>query len=377
MAKAKYTYNEKRKEWYTLVYDGTLTSTGAKHRKRITSKKSSADLEKKVIAFKQELENKGVVQVSNITFGEYSRTWLDLYKSNKEMNTQRMYKSCVNKYLAPLDDIRLVDIKHSHFQQIINSNKEHPKTCKNIRLTFTQIIKSAVRDRYLPHSAILDITEDISMPKYIKPQKRALTALEKQALMDADLDDMKRAFVTVLYYTGVRRGEALALTVEDFDWKDKTVSISKVIIFDGNTPELKPYPKSDNGVRHIPLPDACISILKPYVDSCEGFLFKGKEKPLMTESAYKRMWQSIITSLNIALGYNPQAKKNRMDKPITDLTAHRLRHNYCTQLCYQIPSISTKMIARLMGDTEKVVLDVYSHILEEKEDVSGAINRAF
>ena len=55
MAKAKYSFNEARKEWYTLVYDGTLTATGAKHRKRISSKKSSADLEKKVIAFKQEL----------------------------------------------------------------------------------------------------------------------------------------------------------------------------------------------------------------------------------------------------------------------------------------------------------------------------------
>ena len=37
MAKAKYTYNESRKEWYTLVYDGTLTASGAKHRKRISS----------------------------------------------------------------------------------------------------------------------------------------------------------------------------------------------------------------------------------------------------------------------------------------------------------------------------------------------------
>ena len=120
MAKAKYTYNPVRKEWYTLVYDGTLTPTGAKHRKRITSKKSSADLEKKVIVFKQKLESGDTLQLSNITFGEYSKEWFELYKSNKELNTQRMYKSCVYKYLSPLDSIRLIDIKHSHFQKIIN-----------------------------------------------------------------------------------------------------------------------------------------------------------------------------------------------------------------------------------------------------------------
>ena len=146
MAKAKYTYNESRKEWYTLVYDGTLTASGAKHRKRISSKKSSADLEKKVIAFKQQLEAGDTVQLSTITFGEYSRIWLGLYKNTKELNTQKMYSLCVNKYLAILDDIRLIDIKHSHFQQVINANSDHPKTCKNIKLTFSQIIRKFIEN---------------------------------------------------------------------------------------------------------------------------------------------------------------------------------------------------------------------------------------
>lgn len=376
MAKAKYTYNEKRKEWYTLVYDGTLTSTGAKHRKRLTSKKSSADLEKKVNEFKAELTGKGFIETSTITFGEYSRKWFDLYKQNKEMNTQKMYKTCVYKYLVPLDDIRMVDLRHSHFQHVINLNAEHPKTCKNIKLTFSQIIKSAVRDRILPHSAIEDITMDISMPKYIKPQKRALTPLERRCMKEAEMDDMKRAFVSILYYCGTRRGEALALTKDDFDFKAKTVSISKVVIFNGNEPQIKPYPKSDNGIRLIPLPDASIPLLEPYVAQCDTYLFKSQNNPLMTAQAYKRMWESIITSMNIAAGYNPQAKKNRLEKPITDLTAHVFRHNYCTQLCYQVPAISTKKIAQLMGDTEKVVLEIYSHILEEKENVLDAINSA-
>ena len=30
-----------------------------------------------------------------------------------------------------------------------------------------------------------------------------------------------------------------------------------------------------------------------------------------------------------------------------------------------------------MGDTEKVVLNIYSHILDEQEDVNTAINNAF
>ncbi len=89
------------------------------------------------------------------------------------------------------------------------------------------------------------------------------------------------------------------------------------------------------------------------------------------------MWDSIVTALNVAAGYNPNAKKNRGEKPITGLTAHIFRHNFCTELCYQIPAISTKMIARLLGDDERMVLDVYSHILAEKENVAETLNKAF
>ena len=64
------------------------------------------------------------------------------------------------------------------------------------------------------------------------------------------------------------------------------------------------------------------------------------------------------------------------DSPITGLTAHVFRHNYCTNLCYQIPKISIKRIAQLLGDTEKMVLEVYNHIVLEKEDAAGAVNDA-
>lgn len=55
-------------------------------------------------------------------------------------------------------------------------------------------------------------------------------------------------------------------------------------------------------------------------------------------------------------------------------TAHIFRHNYCTNLCYHVPEISIKKIAQLTEDTEKMVMDVYNHIIEEKEGPAGVIN---
>ncbi len=44
--------------------------------------------------------------------------------------------------------------------------------------------------------------------------------------------------------------------------------------------------------------------------------------------------------------------------------------------CYYKFIKTTKMIARLLGDTERMVSDVYSHILEEKERVNDSIEKA-
>ena len=370
----KYTYNEKRKEWYTLVYDGTLTKTGEKHRKRLSSKKSSRDLERKVAEFKASLDRGELI--TDITLAEYAQKWLDLYKANKELNTVKMYASAVH-YLDDIGDVRLIDLTRSHFQQVINLNQEHPRTCTIISQTFRQILKSAVLDGILSDTAVRKICTDISLPKRQTAEKKPLNAQEVEALLNCDLSDDKRAFITVLYYCGLRKGEALALESSDFNFTDNYVSISKVIVYDGNTPILKPYPKSDNGVRKVPLILPCISILKPYVTNCKGTLFKSQNSPYLTSTAYKSWWGCIVMSCNKYLGYNPYAKKDSIEKPIQDLTAHRLRHNFCTRLCYQVPRISTKTIARLLGDTEEMVLKVYSHILEEKEEINEALESAF
>lgn len=377
MAKAKYTYNEKRKEWYTLIYDGTYTPTGEKHRKRISSKKSSADLERKVQAFKQLIEEKGATSNCTYTFGEYAQIWLETSKASKEQNTRRMYSGIINSCFNEINHIPLQQITHSHFQSCINEKLDHPRTCQQLSLTFKQIIKSAVRDGYLPRFALENVLEDISLPKYQKPLKRALSESEKKALELADLDERKRSFVSVLYYCGLRKSEALALTKNDFDFQKKTINISKAWINDVNTPSIKPYPKSDNGIRIVPIPDKAIPLIQPFVEASQEYIWHGSENKLMTQTSYRTMWNSIISSMNKALGYNPYQKKPKPVKPIQGLTAHIFRHNYCTELCYQVPIISTKKIAQLLGDTEKMVLDVYSHIKEESEDVSTAINSVF
>lgn len=377
----KYTRN-KAGYYQTTVFSGTYNPDGSKIYKTLRTRQSSKELERMVEEFKARLEEDTLHRKCSKSFYDYSLLWLDVSKATKEKNTRQMYEGIIKRYFISLKDFEIDAVRHSHLQQIINENSEHPRTCQQILLTFKQVIKYAVKDGYLPHRAIKYITDDISLPKYVRPSKRALNEVEKEALKKSNFcssSPRKQAFVSLLYYTGIRRGEALALTPFDFNWKNKEINISKVIIFDKNKgiPELKDYPKSDNGIRTVPLPDKCISLIKPFVSSCDGgFIFHGENNPMMTLSAYNVFWKSILTELNWTMGYNYQAKVHPTPKPVDKLTAHIFRHNYCTELCYQIPKISTKKIAQLMGDTEKMVLDVYSHICDDNEHIEDALTAA-
>ena len=376
MAKAKYKKNS-RGEYETKVWDGTYTPDGLKHRVRLSSKKSSADLERIVHEFNRSLRIGEITVESDILFTDYAREWLAVRKASKRTNTRTMYENIIEKHLSYLENIRLVDIRNMHFQMVINNAMDKPRTCQQIYITFCQIIRKAVVDNLITSQNADKICTDINLPRYQKKEKRPLNEVEKQAFNDCMKNcvftNREKAFLVIIYYCGLRRCEALALTRFDFkkDSEGFYLSISKDLVFAKNEPLIEDKTKSDRGNRQVPVPAVAAEYLNQYISNLPGAnLFYSNNSKLITKSSYDKMWASIVRKMNTAAG-------GTKDFPvIDDLTAHIFRHNYCSNLCYKIPAISIKMIARLMGDTEKVVMDVYNHVMEEKEDVHTVICEA-
>lgn len=199
-----------------------------------------------------------------------------------------------------------------------------------------------------------------------------LTVAEKKAIQCADFTAMEKTFVLIAYGCGLRRGEILALTRFKINLKEQELTVNESIAFDNNDPYPKAT-KSVNGVRTVPMPPFLCDHLKEYLPTLkDSYLITKRDGSKMTKSSYDKMWSSIVRKINIAAGGTDDLKV------IHGLTAHIFRHNFCANLCYQIGNgnITTKTIARLLGDTEKMVLDVYSHVLAEKEDAKAAVNAA-
>lgn len=279
-----------------------------------------------------------------------------------------MYENIIEKHYIILGDIRLQDIDRIHLQMLINHADGKKRTQQQIILTFKQVLKSAVADHLFPANVMEDIFRNVDPVRYAPAEKRPLTDYEREAVFKADFKEQDRIFVYLLYGCGLRRGEALALTIFDFNFDRKEVTINKSHEFVKDKPQQK-SPKSANGFRTIPIPGKVLPALESYVTGLKHkdktYLFTMRNGRPLTKSSYDKMWARI---------------RNRMqeasDQEISGLTAHVFRHNYCTNLCYQIPTVSIKKIAQLLGDTEKMVLDVYNHIILEKEDAAAAIAAA-
>ena len=388
MAKAKYT-RRKDGRFATTVWDGTYTAPGKKRRVPIYSTISSRDLERKVAEYNQRREagDLTLTPPDKVRLLQYARHWLDVYKTPKALNTYKMYERIINTHLSTLgEDFRLTAFTHSVLQLLISERLDRPRTCQQIVITCKQIVRAAERDRLLPRGTGADIFADLALPKYAPSEKRALTPQEKDVLFAADLSPQEKAFVSVIYYTGSRRGEALALTLFDLSFKDRTIRISKALAFDENDPYQKDT-KNRRGSRIVPMPAPLYALLRDYVRTIKGpELFTTRDGRPMTKSAYRRMWDSIRAKLKAAYLQSLNASDDDYREAVNwdvvgfdSLTAHVFRHNYCTSLCYQMvegKNISFKKIAELLGDTEKMVMEVYSHVLSEREDAAGAVEEA-
>lgn len=369
MAKAKY---KKDTDGYysTNVWDGTYKDNGKKHYKHLRSRQSSRDLEKKVKEFEQLRDQRKAVMNTDMSFMAYCEQWKNLYKSNRANNTLKMYDNVINVHFKPLTDVKLQDIQRSHLQLILNNADGKLRTQQQIVMTFRQVMESAVCDHIYPAQGYQDIFNKLEKIKYKAKEKRPLTYSERNAVFKASYKyQMDMVYTYLIYGCGLRCGEALALTESDIDLRFHTVSILKSHDISDNIPKRKSVKNIENGERVLPIPANVFDVIADYVkllrEEKREYLFVNQNYKPMSKSGYRRMWGRILKAL-----------QEVSEAPIVDLTSHIFRHNYCTNLCYQVPLISFKRVAELVGDSEKVVAEVYSHIMLEKEDSVAAVNNA-
>ena len=307
--------------------------------------RSDADINRQVREYERQMDQ--IRNPSNITFKGYADKWFATYKAHKAINTQAGYKNAIAKCKA-VYNVKLHDLCKTDLQQVINANVEHPETCRKLRMTLEQIFDAALDDGIVA----VNPAAKLEIPKKTVGKKRALTAAERKAVKTVKLRDADRLFLDLLYYCGLRRGEALALTRADFDFKGLLLTVNKSIAFNGESPTVKDT--KTHTARQVPIPKAKAKAWKRVIGDLPFAPFAGYSR-----TVFRGMWRRIEAAVNAALGGSGSIKA-------IHLTPHMLRHDYATRL-YYVPGISTKKKASILGHSEKIFLEIYSHMDDGKE----------
>lgn len=306
---------------------------------------------------------KGInIKNQKILFGDYCIQWYHIYKNMKCEKTKDMYAILISNHIDSLADIPIGEITQVDVQECINRCYDKVNTCRKLHMMLKQVFKTAITNHIITYNPC----SDIDLPKEHKSEKaRDLTDEERLALFNADLDLKVKAFLFLGAFCGLRRGETLALTKDDFDWINRTVRINKARESGKNIKaRIKDMPKTNAGIREVFLIDIVYDTLKKYVDSIDTYyLFTMKNGEIMSDSSYKRFWNKCIKQLN-----------SYFDKDqITNLTSHILRHEFSTNLFYA--GVDEMETMRLMGHADiSTTRKIYTHLREKQLTANNKLN---
>lgn len=265
---------------------------------------------------------------------------------------------------------KIDDITSEEIQNYLNSVKHYSdSTIKKIAEQFGQAYTDGMNKGYIYRNPM----NEVIRPKSTKRTKiiRALTIEEQKDfnkyLKSTHLEVQRyRNEYMFQMYLGLRVGEALALTIDDIDLKNKKVSITKTLSTDENGKIImRDTTKTYAGTREVPIPKFINKYLKEQMKLAQN----NRDKLLfITDNG------NYVDERNV----NRELKKIMKEQfDITDITTHSLRHTFGTR-CIEA-GMNPVVLQKLMGHNDvSVTLNTYTTVFYKyKEEELEKVNNYY
>lgn len=212
------------------------------------------------------------------------RHYYALLMAQKECkdSTRDRYAFLWEKQLIPFHERAVESIKVSDVRRWVAGMQSSPKTVRLAVSLFKQIMDEAIYDEAITKNPCV-----VRLPKLIKFEPEPFSKEEMRLLLE-NADGWFRNLLAVLFFTGMRIGEALAL-----EWRDvgDFIEVSKTIT-NGEVSSTK-----TSTVRHVPLFD----VLKPYIQA-QRFLSGLDKRVFPNTSGAKQMkepWHRLLKKVGM------------------------------------------------------------------------------
>jgi integrase len=284
--------------------------------------------EKRELALKALAEfnnNPYSIEASTITFSE-------LYDKWSEGKFEGVSQSSINGYKAafesckPLHDIKFVDIRTKHMQDIIRTCGKGHGTLRKIKVLFNQFYKFAMENDIVnkDYSDYVDVgknTSDSSRSVFTDEEiKRLFEVVNNFDYVDT---------ILIMIYTGLRIGELLTIKTDNVDIVNRTI-IGGI--------------KTEAGKdRVIPISNKILALIEHRILAGHKYLIaKHNGQPMKYDNYYKEKFTPIMQQLGMS------------HKP------HDCRHTFATLMSNA--GADTSALQKIIGHASyETTANIYTH----------------
>lgn len=352
--------------WWARITIGK-TPDGKQKRKAFYGK-TRKEVQEKLTAALNDINNKSYIEPSKMTLEQWMNIWLTEYKKNSvKHKTFTAYEAQARNHIIPdLGSYTLASLRNDMVQRFVNGLADKglgTTTISNISILLKEALEQAVDNDLIAKNP----ATKVKLPKKVENTRRVLTLEEQKAFLACAKTYENGEIFFLILATGLRIGEALALTWNDIDFEDSILSVNRTQIeyydrVDDKFIYQKGYstPKTKAGNRKIPLIPAILDLLKELKDKQDA------NKKLL-QTAYQDNNLIFCKKNGEALYYtNIQRKIYGICKKtnIDGVHPHTLRHTFATRGLEN--GIDLKVMQELLGHSSiKMTADIYTHVLPE------------
>lgn len=296
--------------------------------------KTKSEVLKKIQEFKTK-------ETNGKTFVEVADEWWEEHETKIAFYTARSYKPAVLRAKEAFPTQYIKDILPNQISKEIKlfSKTYADKTVRTQLMMYNLIFKYAVEMGYV----LINPARDLSVPSNLPKKKVTSPSSEDIEKVKSSTDCTFGMFAYWAMYTGLRRGELLALCWEDVDLTNRIITVNKAVEHINNKPHIK-TPKTESGYRTVPV----LNKLYEKIKKGKGYVFPNQNGEMLTESQWQRQWELYVKESGVKA------------------TPHQFRHAFATMLFEN--NVSEKDAQEILGHAQlSTTMDIYTDIRESRK----------
>lgn len=328
---------------------------------RVTKRGFATRAEAQAFEYKAKFEEN---DVTRIKFQDLVKEYRELYKSKVQYGTfartgiffeHYIFPHFPNKYINEITEMDCLK-----FWYYLRDLEKSSRYRNDILGTFKSVFKHARtfhKLRYNPSEALERFPK--SREEKLKKKKRDMniwTDAEFQQFISCVDNEVYKALFLTLFYTGMRKGEILALTWEDL--LDHKINVDKALTRKTdleNSYEIK-EPKNVYSIREISLTDSLYEYLLD---------FKASQA---LQPGFSEEWFMFGGPVPVAENTLTRAKDTACLKAgVKRIHIHDFRHSHASNLIAN--GVNIVAVSKRLGHSDiAMTLSIYTHLLEKNDD---------